>query len=232
MFELRPVPRRRPRPGSVTTRITVIVTGVLAQRHGCYLGAGAGQSRDFGAHPPAGRLLLGFFSAVMPGRLVSTPRRCPHPGDMAGHRHPHAIGGAALWHGPGGTKVTTFAPGLVLWSEIRGEPGCGTSGKAVPADKQRQALAVVLPRVGITATPVLQAYDRPDPTGCCLTSALGTVGLPDWHHRHPAGTGAGRAGPVDVSWAGFAAHRRLRRAGPLRTRQRHYRCPEERTIIG
>jgi potassium uptake TrkH family protein len=135
----------------------------------------------------------------------------------------------------GGIKVTTFALlGWVMWAEVRGEPDVTVFNRRIPASSQRQAVTVALLAVGVVvgATMVLLAI-TPIPRSEALfevVSALGTVGL---------STGATPllSGPSELLVAGLMI---LGRVGPptlfvalvVRERERPYRYPEERPIVG
>ncbi|MBC3190342.1 TrkH family potassium uptake protein [Pseudonocardia sp. C8] len=228
---------RRPRTWSVTTRITVIVTGVLLVLGTVlFLVLERDNPATLGAHPPAGRLLLGFFSAVMPRtagfNALDVAALTPETWLVTDILM--FIGGGSAGTA-GGIKVTTFGLlAFVLWSEIRGEPDVDVGQRRVPAENQRQALAVVLLGVGITAiaTLVLQATTDLDLDRVLFecVSALGTVGL-------STGITATLPAPAQVvlvllMFLGRLGPLTVASALALRTRQRHYRRPEERTIIG
>lgn len=135
----------------------------------------------------------------------------------------------------GGIKVTTFALlGWIMWAEVRGERDVVVFDRRVPSESQRQALTVALMAVGgaVGASMLLMALTpfRLDAVVFESVSALGTVGLtlgitPEL--SEPARLVVtvlmfiGRVGPPTV----FAAL-------VLRNRERLYRHPEERIIIG
>ncbi len=135
----------------------------------------------------------------------------------------------------GGIKVTTFALlGWVMWAEVRGERDVIVLGRRVPTDVQRQALTVALMAVGgvVVATLLLltlTGFAFPDVVFEAV-SALGTVGL---------STGITPALPVPAQLV-VTLLMFMGRVGPpvlfaalvLRTRERLYRLPEERIIIG
>ena len=62
----------------------------------------------------------------------SRPRQCRgHSGGTAGTA--------------GGIKVTTFALlAVIVWAEMRGDPTVNVGSRQIPADNQRQALAVTV----------------------------------------------------------------------------------------
>ena len=135
----------------------------------------------------------------------------------------------------GGIKVSTFfLLAWVMWAEVRGDPDVVVFERRVPTTAQRQALTVALFAVGfvVSATMVLLAV-TPIPRADALfevVSALGTVGLSIGATPH-------LSGPAQVLVVGLMI---LGRVGPptlfaalvLRERERPFRYPEERPIIG
>jgi potassium uptake TrkH family protein len=135
----------------------------------------------------------------------------------------------------GGIKVTTFAIlGWVMWAEVRGESDVNVFRRRVPTDVQRQALTVALMAVGgvVGASMVLMAvtpFQLEDVVFECV-SALGTVGL---------STGITPSLPVParlvvtvLMFVGRVGPPTLFAALVLRDRERLYRNPEERIVIG
>lgn len=135
----------------------------------------------------------------------------------------------------GGIKVTTFALlGWVMWAEVRGERDVGVFRRRVPTDVQRQALTVALMAVGgaVGASMLLLALTPFDLADVVFesVSALGTVGL---------STGITPSLPTTAQLV-VTALMFIGRVGPptlfaalvLRERERLYRRPEERIIIG
>lgn len=135
----------------------------------------------------------------------------------------------------GGIKVTTFALlGWVMWAEVRGSPDTVVFNRRVPDTANRQALTTALLAIGavIGSTLILLAttpHIRPDLMFEAI-SALSTVGLstgvtpslPDLSQLVVIGLMIlGRVGPITL----FAAL-------VLRERDRLYRFPDERPIIG
>lgn len=135
----------------------------------------------------------------------------------------------------GGIKVTTFALlAFVIWSETRGDPEVTLFGRRTPNHVQRQALSVALLGLaaGVVGTFVLLSVADVG-MGRSLYesfSAFATVGLSTGITPFLPDVGKitlivlmflGRVGPVTL----FAAL-------VLRQRQRLYRFPEERPIIG
>nr|WP_229022866.1 potassium transporter TrkG [Actinomarinicola tropica] len=135
----------------------------------------------------------------------------------------------------GGVKVTTAAVlALMVWAELRGDPDVNRFSRRIPATAQRQALSVVL--IGLTALfagNLLLTATSPFSIGETLfeaTSAFGTVGL-----------STGITGLLaDPPQAVLVVLMFLGRVGPLtlgtalvlRERDKLFRYPEERPIIG
>lgn len=144
------------------------------------------------------------------------------------------IGGGAAGTA-GGIKVSTAAViVLMVWAELRGDPDVSRFGRRVPATAQRQALSVLM--IGLAALFVgnLLLIGFSDfgiaNTLFEATSAFGTVGLSTGITGllpHPAQLVlvvlmfVGRVGPLTLGTALV-----------LRERDRLYRFPEERPIIG
>lgn len=135
----------------------------------------------------------------------------------------------------GGIKVTTFALlGWVMWAEVRGERDVNVFGRRVPTDVQRKAITVALLAIGgvVVSSFVLIAITpfRLQDVLFESVSALGTVGL---------STGITPGLPVParlvvtlLMFVGRVGPPTLFAALVLRDRQRLYRYPEERIIIG
>ena len=135
----------------------------------------------------------------------------------------------------GGIKVTTFLVlGFVVLAEVRGERDATAFRRRISSDVQRQALSVVLLAVGVVAAATLLLLSITDfdlrDVLFEIISAAATVGLSTGITADlpPAGhvlliilMFVGRVGTVTVATA-FA----------LRSRQRPYRYPEERPIVG
>lgn len=144
------------------------------------------------------------------------------------------IGGGAAGTA-GGIKVSTAAViGLMVWAEVRGDPDVSRFGRRIPATAQRQALAVVV--IGLTAlfagNLALMALS-PHDIGATLfeaASAFGTVGL-SVGITPALGDGA-QLVLVALMFVGRVGPLTLGTALVLRERDRLYRYPEERPIIG
>lgn len=135
----------------------------------------------------------------------------------------------------GGIKVTTFAVlAFVIWAEIRGERDVHVFRRRLPTAMVRQAVTIVLLSIALVVSMslVLMASDGLGLTPALFeaSSAFGTVGLSTGVTGSISTFGhlmlvvvmlAGRVGPVT-----FAS------ALALRSRDRAFRYPEERLIIG
>jgi trk system potassium uptake protein TrkH len=135
----------------------------------------------------------------------------------------------------GGIKVTTFALlVLMVWSEARGDPNVSAFGRRVPAHVQRQAFSVAfIATAAVVAGTLVLMADSVHPFRDVLfeaVSAFGTVGLStgitaEWNDL-------GRVTLVVLMFLGRTGPYTLAVALALRERQRLYRFPEERPIIG
>lgn len=135
----------------------------------------------------------------------------------------------------GGVKVTTVAVlALMVWAELRGDPDVSRFSRRIPASAQRQALAVVvIGLVALFAGNLALLATSPFDIGSTLfeaASAFGTVGLSVGITPELAAPPQlvlsvlmflGRVGPITLGTALV-----------LRERDRLYRFPEERPIIG
>ncbi|HEX2176169.1 MAG TPA: potassium transporter TrkG [Nocardioidaceae bacterium] len=135
----------------------------------------------------------------------------------------------------GGIKVTTFfLLAFVIWSEIRGDDEVVVGQREVPRSTQREALSIALLGVGVVAVgglAVMLLTDRPfevilfETVAAFSTAGLSTGITADLPRAAQAVLlvlmFVGRVGPITVA-----------SALALRTRQRLYRRPEERPIIG
>lgn len=235
IFEL--VRSWRPRTWSVTTRITLVASGAL-------LVVGTvvlilleyGNPATLGPMGVAGKVLVGFFSAVMPrsGGFSAVEIGAMTPESWLAIDVLMFIGGGSA-STAGGIKVTTFGLlAAVLWAEMSGERDVDVGRRRIPIANQRQALAVALLGVGLAVVStfvVLGLSDEDlDRVLFEVLSALGTVGLSTGITAElPA---AGQVVLVVLMFVGRLGPLALASALALRERPRHYERPEERTIIG
>ena len=137
IFEL--VASWRPRSWSVTTRITIVTSGVL-------LVAGTvlllvleyGNPATLGPMGVAGKVLAGFFSAVMPrsGGFNVVDIGAMTPESWLATDVLMFIGGGSA-STAGGIKVTTFGLlAAVLWAEISGERDVDVGRRRIPVANQ------------------------------------------------------------------------------------------------
>ena len=136
----------------------------------------------------------------------------------------------------GGIKITTFLLlAYVIWAEVRGEQDVVVGRRRIASTVQRQAmsvalLAVALVGVGtlaIIATTTGVAFDR---ALFEATSAFGTVGLT--MGLTPTLPGPPQLVLIVLMFVGRVGTIAVASALALRTRQRLYRYPEERPIVG
>lgn len=228
---------RAPRRWSLHTKITLAMSSALLVVGTMVITATEWGNREtLGALPVPGRLLAGFFQAVMPRTAGFNSV------DMAEmHRETWLtmdvlmfIGGGSAGTA-GGIKVTTFALlGFVIWAELRGEPKVNALRRRLPDDVQRQALAIALLGVGVvmasTWTLLTITSFSLDEVLFEVISAFATVGLstgitadlpPIGHVMLTLLMFIGRLGPLTLG-AALA----------LRARARRYEWPEERPIVG
>jgi trk system potassium uptake protein len=227
----------RPRAWSVTTRITIITSGaLLVVGTVLLLVLEYGNPATLGPMGVAGKLLVGFFSAVMPrsGGFSAVEIGAMTPESWLATDVLMFIGGGSA-STAGGIKVTTFGLlAAVLWAEMSGERDVDVGRRRIPIANQRQALAVALLGVGlaVASTFVLLGLSDEDLDRVLfeVLSALGTVGLSTGITAElPA---AGQVVLVVLMFVGRLGPLALASALALRERPRHYERPEERTIIG
>jgi trk system potassium uptake protein TrkH len=232
--------RRRPwapQRWSVHTKLTLLITTIL-------LAIGSVAILVFEWANPAtlgpldvpGELLAGFFQAVTPrtagfntldyGQLRETTWLVT---DIL------MFIGAGSASTAGGIKVTTFAlVALAIQAEARGDPTVNLFGRRIPDTAQRQALTVALLGLGavVAGTLVLMVTD-PLPLSRVLfevCSAFGTVG-----NSTGITTELGPSGQqvlIALMFLGRVGPLTLGTALALRERQRLYRYPEERPLVG
>ncbi len=225
------------RPFSVHLKITLLATAVLLIAGPLMMLSFEWTNPDtLGSLHLGDKLLGGWFQGVAPRTAGFNTI------DFASMNEPTLFLTSALMFigaGPastsGGIKVTTFAVlGYVLWAEIRGERDVHVFRRRLPTAMIRQAVTIVLLSIALVVTMslVLMASDGLGLTAALFeaTSAFGTVGLSTGVTGSISTFGhlmlvvvmlAGRVGPIT-----FAT------AIALRGRDRAFRYPEERPIIG
>ena len=232
--------RRNPRRAakwSLHTKMTLFGTGLLfAGGTAAVLAYEWGNPATLGPAGPAGKLLGAAFHSAMTrsGGFNALDIGQMRPETLAVSYVLMMIGGGSA-STAGGIKVTTFLVlGFVVWAEIRGEPDVTAFGRRISREVQRQALTIALLAVGFVgmATVVLLSVTDLDLDDALFetVSAFATVGLSTGVTADlgPAGHAVlvvlmflGRVGTITVA-TGIA----------LQSRQRPYRYPEERPIVG
>ena len=227
----------RPRQWSLHTRLTVGTSGVLLILGTLFVTASEWSNPGtLGALDTPGRLLAGFFQAVMPrtAGFNSLDYSQMREGTLLGTDALMFIGGGSAGTA-GGIKVTTFVILMfVIIAEVRGEKHVNAADRRIGERAQRQALTVALLSIGMIAVATLVLLQITEfTTGQVLfetVSAFATVGLSTGITADLPGGGQvvlvilmfmGRLGPIT-----------LVSALALRERQRRYTLPEGRPLIG
>lgn len=185
----------------------------------------------------ADKILAAFFNGAMPrsGGFNSVDFASMHNESVIVTNVLMFIGGGSA-STAGGIKVATFVLlAYVIWSEIRGEPDVVVGRRRVAGPTQREALSVALLGVALVTvgTLLLELLSEGFPFEHILfdaISAFATVGL-------TTGVTMGSPEPAQLV---LAALMFVGRIGPmvlatglaLNTRQRLYRYPQERPIVG
>jgi trk system potassium uptake protein len=228
---------RRPHNWSLHTKLTLSTTAVLLVLSTAFVTALEWTNpRTLGTLDPSGRLLAGFFQAVIlrTAGFNSIDIAAMHESTWLGMDVFMFIGGGPAGTA-GGIKVTTFVLLLfVIISEVRGEASTTMFSRRIDVRAQRQALTVALLSVAavVTGTMLLAAISdfSTDQVLFESVSAFATVGLTTGITAGlpPAGQlilvvlmFLGRLGPVT-----------LVSALALRESQRRYQFPEGRPIVG
>jgi trk system potassium uptake protein TrkH len=236
LFELRRH-LRRPRSWSLHTKLTLTMSGVLLVAGTVFVTATEWSNPGtLGALDSPGRLLAGFFQAVMPrtAGFNSLDYSRMEDGTLLGTAILMFIGGGSAGTA-GGIKVTTFVIlFFAIYAEVRGEASVNAFDRRIGSRVQRQALTVALLGVAAVVGTTLLIMEI---SGFALvdvffevTSAFATVGL---------STGLTGQMPVAAQLL-LVVIMFLGRLGPitmvsalaLRERQRLYQLPEGRPIIG
>jgi potassium uptake TrkH family protein len=230
--------RRRPASWSTHTRITVMGTAVLlAVGFVVVLAFEWTNPRTLGPMGVQSKILSGFFEAVAPRSVgfQTIDYAAANLETITITTGLMFIGGGSA-STAGGIKVTTFfLLAYVIWSEIKGESDVVVGRRRITAGAQRQALAVALLGVAVVAVGTMAMITltdglRLDQVLFETVSAFGTVGLSMNVTPHLPGPAQfvivmlmfiGRVGTITVA-----------SALALTDRQRLYRYPEERPIVG
>jgi potassium uptake TrkH family protein len=236
LFELR---RHLRQPGrwSLHTRLTVSTYfGLLAAAVLAVTGLEWNNPATLGALDPSGRVLAGFFQAVMPrtAGFNTVDYGQMEESTLLATVVLMFIGGGSAGTA-GGIKVTTFILlFFVISSEVRGERHVNAGDRRVGERVQRQALTVALLSVGLVMSATLVLLEV---TGLPLrdvlfetVSAFGTVGLSTG--ITPSLPVSGQVLIVGLMFVGRLGPITLVSALALRERQRRYTLPEGRPLIG
>jgi trk system potassium uptake protein len=236
LFELR---RQlgRPRQWSLHSKLTVGTTAALLVLGTLFVTFSEWSNPGtLGPLNAPGRILAGFFQAVMPrtAGFNSVDYGEMREGTLLGTDVLMFIGGGSAGTA-GGIKVTTFIIlFFVIYAEVRGERHVNAADRRIGERVQRQALTVALMSVGLVMAATLLLLQITDlPTGDVLfesVSAFATVGLSTGITADLPSTGqlvlvvlmfVGRLGPIT-----------LVSALALREKQLRYTLPEGRPLIG
>ncbi len=228
---------RRPRQWSLHTRLTVGTSVVLLALGTLFVTASEWSNPGtLGAFDTPGRLLAGFFQAVMPrtAGFNSLDYGQMREGTLLGTDALMFIGGGSAGTA-GGIKVTTFVILMfVIVAEVRGEKHVHAADRRIGERVQRQALTVVLLSIGMVAVATLVLLSITEfTTGQVLfetVSAFATVGLSTGITADLPG--AGQVVLVVLMFMGRLGPITLVSALALRERQLRYTLPEGRPLIG
>ncbi|MFI6928638.1 TrkH family potassium uptake protein [Nonomuraea spiralis] len=228
---------RRPGRWSVLTRITVGVTVVLLVGGTLvFLATEWRNPRTLGALDDSGKLLAGFFTAVMPrtAGFNSLDLAEMYPTSWLATDLLMFIGGGSAGTA-GGIKVTTFGLlAFVIWAEMRGEREVHVGHRRLTDAVQRQAISISLVSIALVAvsTYVLLALTPHslDRVLFEVVSAFGTAGLSTGITADV--TPAGQMLLTLLMFIGRTGPLTLGSALALKDRVRHYQLPEERVIVG
>lgn len=228
---------RTPRAWSMHTKMTLWATAVLLVLGTLVITANEWRNpATLGQLDTPGRLLAGFFQAVMPrtAGFNSIDFALVNEGTLLMTVVLMFIGGGSAGTA-GGIKVTTFVLLLfVIWAEVRGERDVQAFERRIGDRVVRQALTVALLSVGlVVASTVVMVELTGLRTAIVLfevTSAFATVGL-STGITADVGT-AGHLLLVVLMFVGRLGPITLVSALALRERQRLYHHPEGRPLIG
>ena len=227
----------QPQRWSLHTKLTLSVTAVLLVVGSVFVTASEWDNPGtLGPLETPGRLLAGFFHAVMPrtAGFNAVDYGQMEQATLLGTNVLMFIGGGSGGTA-GGIKVTTFIVlFFVIAAEVRGESRVNAFDREIGDRTTRQALTVALLAVGAVmgATLVLMQLTSFATHEVLfeVTSAFATVGLSTGLTAElPA---AGQLVLVGLMFLGRLGPITLVSALALRERQRMYELPEGRPIIG
>lgn len=232
--------RRRgfePRRWTLHTKLTLSVTALLlAFGFVAMLGFEWSNDGTIGRLDLEGKLLASFFQGTVPrtAGFNSVPNGEMSTESLLVTDMLMFVGAGSASTG-GGIKVTTFALLLlIVLAEARGDPNVSAFSRRVPDHAGRQALTVAFIAInavviGTLALMAVSPFSLSDALYEAL-SAFGTVGLSTG--ITPRLNEAGQLVLVVLMYLGRTGPYTLAVALALRERQRLYRYPEERPIIG
>lgn len=227
-----------PRQWSVHTRLTVYGSAaLLAVGFVALLAFEWRNQATLGPLSVPGKLLAAFFNGAMPrsGGFNSIDFAATQTESITITNILMFIGGGSA-STAGGIKVATFLLlGYVIWAEVRGEPDVIVGRRRIATGAQRQALSVALLGLALVSVGTLLVGMLTDGfpyehVMFDVISAFATVGLSvgvTMHSPEPAQLVLaalmfiGRVGPAVLATA-----------LALSARQRLYRYPQERPIVG
>jgi potassium uptake TrkH family protein len=236
LYELRQKPRQAAR-WSVHTKLTVLGTIILLLGGlAVVLAFEWSNPATLGSFDLQGKLLGALFHSAMTrtAGFNSVDIGQMRPETLAVSYGLMLIGGGSAGTA-GGIKVTTFLLlGFVVWAEIRGEPDTNAFRRRISQDVQRQALTVVLLAAGAVAVGTVILLGTTDfqleDILFEAISAFATVGL---------STGITADLPpiaqfviIALMFMGRVGTTTIATALALRSKQRPFRYPEERPIVG
>jgi len=228
---------RHPRRWSLVTRLTLWVSAVLLALGMFVLTVTEwANPRTLGALDDPGKILAGFFMAVMPrsAGFAAIDVAEMNPSSWLAIDALMFIGGGSA-STAGGIKVTTLGMLVfIIWAEMRGEPRVNIGNRRLPEPAQRQAVALVMTLATLIAVStylllVLTPHSL-DQVLFEVVSAAATVGLSTGITADiPA---AGQVLLALLMFVGRTGPLTLGSALALRERARLYELPEERVIVG
>ncbi|MGV0742375.1 TrkH family potassium uptake protein [Mycolicibacterium sp. XJ870] len=228
---------RRPSRWSVHTKITLAATGLLlVGGFGAILWSEWTNPGTLGSLGTGDKMLASAFHSVsartagfntLDVGAFTTETLVVHDGLMF-------IGGGSAGTA-GGIKVTTFfLLAFVIWAEIRGDPDTNAFGRRIPVAAQRQALTVALLGLAFVALGTMALLTLTDFELSVVlfeaASAFATVGLSTGITPDLPAPAQGVL--IVLMFVGRVGSITVATALALRSRQRLYRFPEERPIVG
>jgi Trk-type K+ transport system membrane component len=236
LHELRQKPNK-PARWSVHTKLTLLGTAILLfGGFAVVLVFEWGNPTTLGSHTPAGKLLGSMFYSAMTrsGGFNAFDTGQMRPETLTASYALMLIGGGSAGTA-GGIRVTTFLLlGFVVLAEVRGESDTTVFRRRIPAEVQRQALTIVLLAVGSVAAGTMILLSVTDFALDDILfetiSAFATVGLSTGITQDLPP--AGQFVVTVLMFMGRVGTTTLATALALRSKQRPYRYPEERPIVG